>query len=316
MQLRKLWALAAALLLLFASAPFEATSASEDGRWHIVVLVSHDAAPYRDALKGIRRTLEQHGADAVVEEFDVQHDAMKIAAAIDRVRRERNRLILTLGTPATEFAETEGKSLPVVACLVLNTEVLSRGNNSTGVVLQVPLRQQFDWMQRLLHPAARIAVLYNPRENQARIDEAQRIARDAGFELVPVLVATAQMLPTALEDAVSRADALWVIPDSLVVSPETAKTLLLASFRSRVPMIGLSSAWVKAGALFALDWNYEEVGAQCGDIALQIVAGARPGSIAPINARHSTYALNLRTAREMRVELSDSLVASAAQVFE
>ena len=316
MLLRLLRALSAIVLLLGAAGPLQPSTAAEEGKWHIVVLVSHDAAPYRDALKGFRESISQHGVDAVVEEFNVQRDAMKISAALEKARHERNRLILTLGTPATELAMTESRALPVVACLVLNTDALSKGNNSTGVVLQVPLKQQFDWMQRVLRPAAKIAVLYNPRENQARIDEAQRIARDAGFELVPILVATPQILPTALEDAVSRSDALWVIPDSLVVSPETAKTLLLASFRNRIPMIGLSSAWVKAGALFALDWDYEDVGTQCGEVALQILAGARPGSIAPVNARHTTYALNLRTAREMRVDLSESLISSAAQVYE
>lgn len=316
MLLRTLRAVAATALFLGAAGPLQPSTASEEGKWHIVVLVSHDAPPYREALKGFRRSISQHGADAVVEEFDLQHDAMKIAAALEKARHERNRLVLTLGTPATELAETEGKTLPLVACLVLNTDVLAKGSNSTGVLLQVSLKQQFDWMQRLLRPGAKIAVLYNPRENQGRVDEAERIARDAGFELVPVLVATPQMLPTALDDAVSRSDALWVIPDSLVVSPETAKTLLLASFRSHVPMIGLSSAWVKAGALFALDWDYEDVGAQCGEVAMQVLAGTRPGSLAPVNARHTTYALNLRTAREMRVGLSDSLIGSASQVFE
>lgn len=312
--LRRLRRLAAISLLVVATSWSAALAAPEESKPHILVLLSHDAAPYRAALKGFRQALAQHGVDAIVEEVDLQQHEREASALLQKAKRER--VVITLGTAATEAALAENRSLSIVAGLILNVELLGKAGNATGVVLQIPPKVQFEWMQRVLRPSAKVGVLYNPQENQQRVEEAQRAAHEDRFELLAFQVTAPQLLPSALENAVSRSDALWVIPDSLVVSPETAKTLLLASFRNRVPMIGLSSAWVKAGALFALDWDYEDVGAQCAELAIQAMAGKRPGAIPPINARRFTYAVNLKTAREMRVELSDSLISGAAQVFE
>jgi len=308
------WVLAA--LLVGVVAETGASIAADRAKPHIVVLVSHDAAPYRDALKGFEQALAQRGIDAAVDVVGIEGDAQKVAPALQQAKRDGARVVFTLGLVATQAALTENPTLPVVAGLILTPDVLEMGRNATGVVLELPVQLQFEWMQRVLPPSSRIGVLYNPAENEQRVTDAQRIAHEDGFELIPFRVSAPQALPSTLDRAANRMDALWAIPDSLVVSPETAKTLLLFSFRNRIPMIGLSSAWVKAGALFALDWDYVDAGAQCAELAAKVLNGARPGGIAPVSARRVTYAVNLKTAREMRVVLSDTVVKGATQVFE
>lgn len=96
----------------------------------------------------------------------------------------------------------------------------------------------------------------------------------------------------------------------------TAQAVLLFSFRNDIPFVGLSAARVKAGAIYALDWDYEDVGKQCGELAPKILNGARAGGIAPVSPRKLTYALNLKTARHMRAQIPDSLVRGAVQVFD
>jgi putative ABC transport system substrate-binding protein len=59
------------------------------------------------------------------------------------------------------------------------------------------------------------------------------------------------------------------------------KALLLFSFRHKLPLIGLSEAWVQAGALYALDWDYRELGAFCGRLALRQLPGARVATPTP-----------------------------------
>jgi putative ABC transport system substrate-binding protein len=165
-------------------------------------------------------------------------------------------------------------------------------------------------------PDSVVGVLYNPPENQRRIDEAGISAHNLGLKLMPFPVAAPQSLPDVLESVANRVDVLWGIPDSVVVSPETAKTLLMHSFRNHIPFIGLSSAWVKAGALFALDWDYQDVGAQCAELALRLLRGARAENIAPESPRRVVYSVNLKTARDMRVVLKDSVINGAANAFE
>ena len=108
---------------------------------------------------------------------------------------------------------------------------------------------------------------------------------------------------------------LWGLTDQLVLSPQTAQAILLFSFRNRIPFTGLSKSWVKAGALYALDRDYADIGAQCGEMALQILRGASTSSLPPARPRKLKYVVNLRTADRMKLKIPESLVDGADQVF-
>jgi putative ABC transport system substrate-binding protein len=157
--------------------------------------------------------------------------------------------------------------LPLIASLVLTTEELAGATNATAVVLEFPVETQLRWLQRLLPHQQRIGVLFNLHENQRLIETATRVAASLGLTLFPYEVSTPQDLPAALDAVAKRADVLWSIPDQTVLSPETAEHLLTFSFRNRIPFTGLSAAWVKAGALYALDRDYRDIGTQCGSRA-------------------------------------------------
>lgn len=283
---------------------------------HVLVLISHDATPYRDALKGFERALRTSGVDADIEVVALQGDAGKVAPAMAAAHRNGTVLVFSMGLVATQGALAEGRDIPVVAGMVFGADSFKKKGNATGVVLDMPVELQLEWIRRLMPPDSVVGVLYNPAENQHRIDDAQASARNLGLKLVPFQVDTPQTLPDVLDSVANHVDVLWGIPDSVVVSPETAKALLVHSFRNRIPFIGLSSAWVKAGALFALDWDYQDVGAQCGELAVRILRGARADGIAPESPRRVVYSVNLKTARDMRVVLKESVINGAANAFE
>jgi ABC-type uncharacterized transport system substrate-binding protein len=124
-----------------------------------------------------------------------------------------------------------------------------------------------------------------------------------------------ELVPAALNMFSRRVDALWVVPDRVVLSPPIAKNILLFSFRNSIPVIGPSSAWVKAGAYVGLDWDYAELGNQCGEMAKKVLAGTRPADLAAETPRVVHYAINLSTARLMKIPVSADVVRDARQVF-
>jgi len=315
-MVRCLRVLVVASLLVAPAGGMNSAMAAGRTKSHVVVLISHDAAPYHDALSGFQRALAQRELDVDFDVVALQGDAQKVAPAMRKAKRDGAALVFTMGLVATQAALAENFDIPVVAGLILSADALKKKTNATGVVLEMPTKLQFEWIQRLMPSDTTVGVLYNPAENGQRVEEAEGIARGMGLKLVAYQVDTPQSLPNVLETVAKRVDVLWAIPDSVVVSPETAKTLLVYSFRNSIPFIGLSSAWVKAGALFALDWDYEDVGAQCGELAIRIFRGTRAGSIAPESPRRVTYAVNRKTAREMRVVLSESVISGAAKVYE
>jgi len=118
-----------------------------------------------------------------------------------------------------------------------------------------------------------------------------------------------------MKNLVGRIDVLWGISDSVVLNKKTARNVLLFSFRNNIPFIGLSSAWVKAGALYALDRDYHDIGVQCAGIAHRIIEGEKADSIPLAAPRLVTFAINRRTAQKMAVSIDKKLINKANKLY-
>ena len=86
--------------------------------------------------------------------------------------------------------------------------------------------------------------------------------------------------------------------------------------QNRIPLSGDSTGLVKAGALFSLERDYADIGKQAGELASKILGGAAPATLSPEPPRRLLYSVNLKTARHMRIQLSDDVVQNAARAFE
>jgi putative ABC transport system substrate-binding protein len=282
----------------------------------IVVVTSQDTGPYHEVVTGFRRYLEQQRIGGPVLVHSLQNDLATTRTLLSKAKKDGARFFLTVGSQATRVAFQEAGDTPVIACMVVNPEEVQKAPNATGVIIDFPIETQLQWLQRFLPERKTIGVLYNPKENQARVEEATKVARALGLKLVARPVDTPQSLPDALDSLANDADVLWGFTDQTVLSPQTAEPILLFSFRHRIPFTGLSSSWVKAGALYALDRDYSDLGTQCGEIAVKVLQGIRAGSLPPVAPRKVTYAVNLKTAQHMKVEIAPSVLEGARQVFQ
>lgn len=282
----------------------------------IVVLISNDAPPYQEALAGFKNHLEQSGQRVDIQSYPLHNEAANAAPALAQAREQHAALILTLGGLATQSAIGLVSDIPIIAGLVINVDDLHKAPNATGVTLELPLEVEAKWLQRFLPNQKHVGILYNPAQNRARIDMASRLLAAQGLNVYARTVENPSELPAALESLTNNADVLWGIADPLVYTPQTAKPILLFSFRNRIPLVGLSSGWVKAGALYALDRDYMDIGAQCAELAKLVLGGTPVSRVPPTYPRKVVYSVNLKTARHMKVDISPALISGARQVFE
>ena len=281
----------------------------------IAVLISATDAPFKEAVTGFNEFLARQGQKAEYEVFQLDGDAGKAGPALQKIKSGGARIIFTVGSLATDAAVKGISDIPIVACLVLRTDFLKRSGNATGVGLEFPVGTQIEWMQRMLPRARTVGVIYNAAENQAKVDEAVGAAKRAGLRLEVEQVRSPQDVPAALNHLSRRVDILWGMPDRIMLSPLIAKNVLLFSLRNSIPFVGPSAAWVKAGALYSLDWDYADLGAQCGEIAVRVLQGAQPSSIPAAAPRKVHYTLNLYTAKQMKLSLSEHLLSGAHQTY-
>jgi putative ABC transport system substrate-binding protein len=194
-------------------------------------------------------------------------------------------------------------------------DYFKKSSNVTGVILEFPIESQFKWLQHIVPKNRNVGTIYNPGENRERIETASRIALKMGLGFEAHGIIDPKGLPEALIKLSKKSDVFWGIPDALVLNSQTVKHILLFSFQNRIPFIGLSPPWVKAGALYSLSWDYIDIGMQCGEMALKIFQGLSVQSIPTATPRKVGYVLNLTTANHMKIKVSDDLIRGAYQIF-
>ena len=286
------------------------------GEIRIAVIVSQDAAPYQEALEGFKSFLESQGANPQWDVQELHGDGTLASAALQRARQDRPALVLALGSLGAQSAVREVRDIPIVAGLVLNAGDTAKAPNAAVVVLEFPVETELRFLQRLLPGRQNIGVLFNPSENQARIDAAARAAGALGLTLHARKVESPKDISDAFESLNKGADVFWGVADQVVLNPQTVRPILLFSLRNRIPFVGLSATWVKAGALYALDRDYNDIGLQCGEVALKILQGAAPSSIAPVTPRKVVYSVNLKTARLLKLDIGAPVLQAAQAVIE
>lgn len=278
---------------------------------NVGVIISSSEPPFEETLAGVQGYLAKQGIDAQYDIYRINGSTDHAAQAVREIKRNRARLIITLGSVATEAAIRNTLDIPIVYGLVLRPDLSVRASNATGVALEFPVETQFNWLKTLLPDAKNIGVMYNPSENKKKVEHAARVADRLGLHLEAFAVDKPQDIPPALAALSKNVDVLWGIADTLTLSPQLAKHILLFAFRNKIPFIGPSDAWVKAGALYSLNWDYRDMGIQCGIMAWSILQGTPPSSIAPAVPRKVLYSINLKTAEQIKIDIPEDIVQKA-----
>jgi putative ABC transport system substrate-binding protein len=232
----------------------------------IIVLVSADTLPYQQAIAG-------------VQSLGVPVTSLR-AANVDETNAAslkgngQDVALVTFGASAAALAARLAPSSPAVKCMIGGNEDV-RALKGQVVPLDIPIDAQIESLRQLLPGARNVGILFDPAQNERRAEDAAGALQAAGF--VPVLepVAGPTALPNALLRLATRVDVLLALPDP-VFAGQHARALLLFSFRRHVPIVGPNEAWVKAGALYAVEWDYTDLGRYCGALALHPHAKPAP----------------------------------------
>jgi len=297
------------------AAPIPVAAGRGSGRQATIsVVFSRDAAPYREALRGFQEALGSSGVSFVLHALYLD-GPLPVARTIDRIREKEPDLILTIGSNATAVVSDHVRDIPIIFSLVLPSSGTSafrddpgRGSNLTGSSMEIPHSVQFHELKRVFPGARRIGVLFDPEVTGRVVGEAVLAARKAGLELIPMPVKSESDIAG---HRISEVDVLWSVADSTVFSSQGLQQVLLSTLRQRVPFVGLSQSFVKAGALLALSVDYSDVGRQSAELASRVLSGERPEDIRMTTPREVILSVNINTARRIGVEIDDVILRRA-----
>jgi putative tryptophan/tyrosine transport system substrate-binding protein len=192
------------------------------------------------------------------------------------------------------------------------------GGNVTGLSIQASelAGKRLEFARELVPQLHRLAIIFNVGNAQPVLEmgETQAAARMLGFEVVPLVIQRAEDIAPAFQGLTTRADALYVTVDQLMVANLTS--ILTSALSARLPTIFSTRDFVKAGALMSYGPSYTERFRRAADYVDKILRGAKPGDLPVDQPTKFELVINLTTAKALGLDVPHSLLARADEVIE
>jgi len=279
----------------------------------IVILKSSDIAAYNQALAGFKAALP---SGIVLSEYDLQGDLERGRKLARKIRASDPALVFAIGLKAAKSAQLEIVDIPVVYSMVLDPAKYGLStSNMTGILLEVPIERQLSTIRAMLPNLKNIGTLYDPSKTAPLIEESKRWLKSNGIQLVPTPVTNERDVPRALQALLPSVGALWLVPDSTVLTDESLRFILTTALEERVPVIGFSREFARSGAFLCLSVNYSDIGRQAGQLARKIIDGQIVLPMRPLHPERIEMSVNLKTAKFLNIEIPKDLEHKADEVY-
>jgi ABC-type uncharacterized transport system substrate-binding protein len=173
---------------------------------------------------------------------------------------------------------------------------------SSAIYLDQPIERQLSLLLAVLPRVHHIGVLYT--EPPPGLSRLRQLAADRQLSLHEKAVGPERNLSEALDGVLEVSEALLVLPDTDIYNAGTIRNILLTSYRKQVPLIGISQAYVKAGALCAIYSTPAQIAAQAAEAVSQFVATAKlPSAQYP---KEFEVSVNMQVARSLDMHIKDA----------
>ncbi len=283
------------------------------GAGEIAILKSSDLSYYEQAVLGFRAGLP---STMQVHEYNISGQLAQGREIGRALRASPPAMVFAVGLKAAMAAKLEIFDTPVIFCMVLNPE--SHGlptSNMTGIAVRTSPATQLSAIRSILPDHRRIGVLYDEAQSGDFVRNAHRLAKQDGFELVPMAVRSQEDLASAIRILLPKIDALWLLQDQTVISESSIPFLLESTIDAKIAIFTFSSTLVQQGALGALVVDPWAVGQQAARMVRTQLHDPQKPAGALHDPEHPQLALNLNTAEYLGLRLAPDVVRVAGHIF-
>jgi putative ABC transport system substrate-binding protein len=285
---------------------------------------------FASRLVGLRQGIGEHG---FVEGRNVAIEYRWASGVYDQMQAFASELvdrkadvIVASGPPSLRAASAATSSIPVV--FVVGSDPVRDGlvasmsrpdRNLTGITFLAGdlTPKRLELISELTPQVKIIGLLTNPANaaEERVVVDVNAAAKTAGFEVVVLAASNDAGIDAAFAALEQRrVGALLVSPDTLFTT-RTDRIVALA-IKSRIPTIFAYRQSVAAGALASYGPNVPEIYRDAGRYVGRILKGDKPRDLPVSQPRAFELVINLKTAKELGLNVPPTLLARADEVIE
>jgi putative ABC transport system substrate-binding protein len=270
----------------------------------VIVIQSLMIKPYEEALSGFKSA-----CDCKIERLILSE--MGGVDVVKEVSKIKPDIILTVGIDALSKVK-KIKDIPIVYIMVLNPQsVISKEENITGVSMNIPPEKQLVLLQEAFHDVNRVGLLYDPEKSGYLVEKAQYYSRKLGIKLIVEEVHSSKEVPSIINKMKYGIDVFWMLPDTTVITPETAEFLFLFSLENKIPIFTFSDKYLELGAVMSVGLDAFDIGRQAGEMAKKILSGTDIMNLPRVDARKAVLTINLKTAKKLGITINNEIISRA-----
>lgn len=259
------------------------------------VVFRSGSAAYDDAVNGIRAALADFPCHIQYVDLASQPGENWPAAG----RAAPPKLVAAVGLGVYERLLADGSRFNLLPVLVLRSDLKIVSPRAAAIYADVPLVTILERMHELFPKKSRVGLIRRPTWPAPDAAAKDRI-RQMGYELIVVECSGPDKLLATFASLKGKVDLVIAPPDTDLFNSATVKPLVLASLDQRLPIVGFSAAFVRAGALAGVYPDFFDAGRRTGELIAQILAGKSQG--AEEDVRKVKVAVNQQIARLLGVE--------------
>ena len=236
-------------------------------------------------------------------------------------------VLVTAVTQASVAARDNTKTIPIVIIGVsdpvaagLATSLARPGGNITGNASMAAdmAAKSLELLKETVPSIRRVAVLWNPNNRvyqMQAVQKAEAAARSLGIQLQLFEAHDLPSIERAFE-AISkdRPGGLSVLADP-TLNAHAPRIAALAG-RSGLPSVSGVGLYAEAGGLIAYGPNFYELYRSAAGHVAKILKGARPADLPIEQATKFELVINMKTAKQLRLAMPNSLLFRADRVIE
>jgi putative ABC transport system substrate-binding protein len=290
-----------------------------------------DAPPPNLTRKGFEEALAAAGyKDGETVTF-IQKDAAgelpNTTLVMQQFLSEKVDMVLAVGTPPLQAAmKVMPESVPVIFCYCSNPWGAGAGKppggvgqhrkNVVGTIGTNPVGQELDLAREVNPEIKRVGLIYNPGEPNSDYEAGilRKEAAKRGITIEAQSVANSgEVLQAAQALAEKKVEAFVKIGDYATIQAFNA--ICKVGLENKIPVYSVDPPDIDLpGCLGVIGWNYRDDGMAAGKLAVRVLKGESPATMAFEPLTKTDLLVSEATAKAIGVSLPEELIKRANKV--
>ncbi|GAX62211.1 ABC-type uncharacterized transport system, periplasmic component [Candidatus Scalindua japonica] len=299
------------MLFIYTFLPFFVSNTLHAREGKGIIILNSDMSIYKYSLAQSELKSKITNLKGEIDLGSKWIDEKKIKKTIFEINPD---VIYCIGSKAYQMAYKLAGEKNIVFSLVINWRRHPINKSTYGVSNELLQGIQLMMYRYFFQDLSKIGILYSDTYNKEWFDDAVESAKDVGISIIGKSISKPEKINSALNKLLPKVDALWLIPDPIVISDiESVNKLFIQCQAAGKPIYTYEKAFADLGATLIMSADITTTIRQSAGMVSSIIEGRKIEEKVQ-NPAGSYIILNMKKVEEYGLNLNIDALDSVNEI--